>query len=216
MIASFASSAVRCGAGPAPPATSYTTLFPLTEDPISEGGLWVCGGAVGGDWTNPETTPGRCFGSTIVSTTDDDIACLTTSFHANQYAQGTVFRQVGYTAPSSHESELLLRFAISSGVARGYEVTWGFEGLVQIVRWNGSLGDFTVLNAGVDVGPAVTGDVLRAGMIGSDITVFLNDESIATANDSTWTDGQPGLGFFPRTGATPEFYCWSAFTGGEL
>jgi len=29
-------------------ATSYTTNFPLTESPISEGGLWVGGSTAGG------------------------------------------------------------------------------------------------------------------------------------------------------------------------
>ena len=39
-------------------ARTYTTNFPLTENPISEAGNWINGGTVGLDWTNVSTTPG--------------------------------------------------------------------------------------------------------------------------------------------------------------
>ena len=41
---------------------SYSTNFPLTEDPISEGGRWI-NGSVGLDWKNCRTTPGLAFGT---------------------------------------------------------------------------------------------------------------------------------------------------------
>jgi hypothetical protein len=34
---------------------SYSTTFPLTENPISEGGSWTNGGATGLDWANVQT-----------------------------------------------------------------------------------------------------------------------------------------------------------------
>src|SRR5215813_11451279 len=42
---------------------SYSTTFPLTENPISEGGSWTNGGATGLDWANVQTTPGLSFGT---------------------------------------------------------------------------------------------------------------------------------------------------------
>ena len=33
-------------------ATTYTTTFPLTENPISQSGHWINGGTVGFDWCN--------------------------------------------------------------------------------------------------------------------------------------------------------------------
>ena len=42
-------------------AKTYTTNFPLMENPISEGGNWVNGQAVGLDWTDIRTTPGFAF-----------------------------------------------------------------------------------------------------------------------------------------------------------
>jgi hypothetical protein len=38
------------------------TNFPLTEDPISEGGNWIGGGTTGLDWNNVQTTPGFANG----------------------------------------------------------------------------------------------------------------------------------------------------------
>src|SRR5262245_4434564 len=42
---------------------SYSTTFPLTEDPISEGGSWTNGGATGLGWANVQTTPGLSIGT---------------------------------------------------------------------------------------------------------------------------------------------------------
>jgi len=37
------------------PVRSYSTDFPLEEDPISEGGMWINGKADGIDWTDVAT-----------------------------------------------------------------------------------------------------------------------------------------------------------------
>jgi len=48
------------------PASSrtYTTNFPLSEDPISEGSNWINGGTHADStlWGNVQTTPGLAFG----------------------------------------------------------------------------------------------------------------------------------------------------------
>src|SRR5690349_19703043 len=44
------------GTDAAPSGQTYTTTFPLTENPISEGGRWNSGGAVGLDWHDVSTT----------------------------------------------------------------------------------------------------------------------------------------------------------------
>ena len=44
---------------PAAQAMSYSTTFPLTENPISEGGRWLGGASVGLDWGDIGTTPGQ-------------------------------------------------------------------------------------------------------------------------------------------------------------
>ncbi len=42
--------------------TTYTTNFPLKEDPFSEGSRWINGQTIGLDWGNISTTPGLAIG----------------------------------------------------------------------------------------------------------------------------------------------------------
>jgi len=206
---------------------SYATSFPGTENPLSEGGKWINGKVVGRDWGNPLTVPGIARASISsalgASRYDDSIAHLSTSFitfGANQYAQGTVYRAAGYSPRGSihHEIELLLRFQITSGNARGYEVLWSIDGWICVVRWNGPLGNYTELICDQGAtGPAVDGDVLRAEIIASVIRVYKNGVLRVTAPaDMTWTSGQPGIGFWPVDGATKEHYGWKRFMAGDL
>ena len=75
-------------------AQRYTTNFPLTENPISEGGEWINGGVVGLDWTNLSTTPGFTFGTqpgTAGSASwADSWALLTGAWGPDQTAQATI------------------------------------------------------------------------------------------------------------------------------
>jgi hypothetical protein len=201
---------------PAPArATNYSTNFSLTENPISEGGTWINGKAVGLDWNNAQSVPGKAYASAIAMGYNDNIAVLNTTFAANQYVQGIVYRSSGYSPGVSHEIELLLRFRITANNARGYEVLWAHDGKIAIVRWNGPLGNYTPLLEGPNVGAAVDGDVLRADILGSVIKVYKNGSLVATGpSDMVWTDGQPGMGFWPKLGATLESYGWKAFQAG--
>ena len=211
-------------ATPCPSGASYTTNFAATENPISEGGQWVDGKAAGLDWNNPLTTAGHAVASVKSglgsSRYDDSIAHLSSNFAANQYAQGTVYRAPGY-APngSKHEIELLLHFSITAHHAHGYEVTWGWDGDFAIVRWNGLLGDYTVLyvNAAPGPGQLVDGDVVRAEIIGNVIKVYKNGGLVATAPaDTTWPNGQPGMGFWPVDSSIKENYGWTSYQAGSL
>jgi len=196
----------------------YSTTFTSAENPISDGGRWRNGKAQGGYWNDVQTVPGKAYGAQVVNGYDDDIAVLTTSFNPNQYAQATVTRASAYSPGVAHEVELLLRFQITNGNARGYEVLWGQQGYLNIIRWNGSLGDFTgiVSIEGWQIGPAVEGDVLRAEVVGDTISVYRNGSLVASARDSRWTDGQPGMGFWPTPGSTPQNYGWKYYEAGSL
>ena len=50
---------------------SYTTNFPLTENPISEG-KWINGNDTGLDWANVRSTVGRAFGTETDTVNYDD------------------------------------------------------------------------------------------------------------------------------------------------
>ena len=207
-------------------ADRYATDFAATENPLSEGGSWVCGKAVGLGRNNPLSLAGRASASVRSGASgsryDDSIAHLSSSLVAvreDQYAQGTVYRASGYSpASSKHEIELLLRFEITAHGARGYEILWGHDGDFAIVRWNGPLGDYTDLGVnGPGPGVAVDGDVLRAEMTGNLIMVYKNGLLVGTSPpNSTWKVGQPGLGFWPVDSSTPANYGWTGFEAGSL
>src|SRR5437879_2900763 len=55
---------------------SYSTNFPLTENPISEGGRWLNGGTVGLDWTNFRTTSNKAYGLEVGTNGYDDSTAI--------------------------------------------------------------------------------------------------------------------------------------------
>ena len=209
------------------PATSsgtYSTDFGTTENPLSEGGKWVNGKQVGVDWNNVQTTGGAAYASVVsgvlpASRYNDSVAHVSTSqltFNANQYSQGVVTRAAGYSPSGQHEIELLLRFQITANNARGYEVLWGHAGNLAIVRWNGPLANYSSIFGGTNIGAAVEGDTLKAQIVGSTITVYKNGVQVATASDSMFATGQPGIGFWPVDSSTPTNYGWKSYEAGNL
>jgi hypothetical protein len=201
-------------------AVTYSTSFPLTENPVSEGGKWVNGKADGVSWNNIATANGFAIGTHKMLTAppyDDCIAHISKSFMTfgnDQFAQGTVHRVSGYQW--GHEIELLLRFQITANNARGYEIYWSTNGGLYIVRWNGPLNDFTSLYT-VSPGLANEGDVVRAEAVGSTITVKINGNVVLTGSNGTWTSGQPGIGLNPYDpNSDMSSYGWSDFTAGDM
>ena len=186
-------------------AAGYSTTFPLSENPISEGGVWTTGKAVGLDWANPRTTPGLVFGTqTGAGGFNDSIAVLQGAWSSDQSASATV-RTVNQNGSVFEEVELLLRFAITAHSARGYEMNYscrqGGGQYVQIVRWNGPIGSWTLLDA--RTGPGLkNGDQIKATVVGSTITTYINNVAIFSVNDSTFTNGNPGIGFYLQGGSS--------------
>jgi hypothetical protein len=213
---------------PCPTASSgaYSTNFPAAENPISEGGKWVNGGGL--DWQNVQTTTNKAFGTGFTggsgggSQYDDNLAHIAPAFRTfanNQFAQGVVYRASGYSPSNNHEVELLLRFSLTQDIARGYEILYSHDGWIVIVRWNGPLGNYTELasSRGPVSGNAADGDVIRAEITGGVIKVYKNGALALTGpNDTTWSSGQPGIGFWIRApGTTIANYGWKSFTAGD-
>ncbi len=179
---------------------TYTTSFPLTENPISEGGNWINGGTVGLDWTNVSTTPGLAIGhETGTANFTDATALLTGSWGADQSAMATV-HSVNQNDACYEEVELRLRSSLSAHSCTGYEISMKCSktssAYVIIVRWNGAVGDFTILTQlnGSAYGVA-DGDSVRATVVGNVITAYINGTQVAQATDGTFTTGNPGMGF---------------------
>jgi hypothetical protein len=67
---------------------------------------------------------------------------------------------------------------------------------MQIVRWNGTVGDFTVLQTFYGQQFGVTnGDTVMATIVGNVITAYKNGVLQGQATDSTYSNGSPGMGF---------------------
>jgi hypothetical protein len=185
--------------------TTYTSNFLLTENPISEGGRWINGGAVGLDWTNVSTTPGLAIGHQVGASFTDATALLTGTWGPDQLATATV-HTVNQNDACFQESELRLRSSISAHSNKGYEVSFKMsqtsEAYVIIVRWNGPVGSFDYLfnpthNATFGV---KNGDVLSAKIVGNTITAYINgvqkaQADITSIGGTVYTTGTPGMGF---------------------
>src|SRR6202795_2129963 len=85
----------------------YSTSFPLTENPVSLGGIWINGGSTGLDWVNSRTTPGLAFGTVVSGAPpyNDSTAVLAGTWASNQMAQATVYT-VNQTHAIYEEAEL--------------------------------------------------------------------------------------------------------------
>ena len=177
-------------------ARTYTTNFPLTENPISEGGNWINGLTTGLDWSDISTTPGLAIGHEgSVIPYSDATAVVTGTWGPGQSVQATAFVASPNPRSCGQELELRLRTTISAHSIKGYEISYSsaYGGLI-IVRWDGPVGapHFSVLNmANVTVR---NGDVMKATMIGSTITAYKNGSVVLTTTDSTYTSGSPGIG----------------------
>ena len=180
---------------------SYTTNFDLTENPISEGGVWRRASTF---WTNVSTANGIAFGTNGITNDYDDSYALLSGFGPDQQAEAVVFRSPNLVRGITHEIELLLRFSDDANSARGYECLFNYQGDVQLVKWNGAPGDFTPLTIAGGAGglfrELVSGDVIKATAIGNVISLYINGVLMGQATDSTFATGQPGISFFTRPG----------------
>ena len=206
---------VACSANP--PGSSFTTNFTGTESPISENGAWQHNGV---DWTTVAKVNGFAHGTQTGNGPNggyDDSYAYLSGFPANQSAQATIVLNTNSTDLNTREAELLLRWSDSAHSATGYEINLHYLGAyVQIVRWNGPFGDFTLIGGVTNITKPKTGDVIKATIVGNVITVFYNGTQIAQATDSTYATGNPGMGFFIRAPAANTDFGFSSFTATGL
>jgi hypothetical protein len=221
-------------------AALYSTDFDLTENPMSEGGVWLQGDTDGLDWLNIQTNSGIAYGSAFVGENGkaryaDPSACLKPliiPFTGNQWCEGIVHRNPNnYTNPTDkHEIELLLRWHISAHSIYGYELLWGQNGEMAFVRWNGSANDYTQIStiaAYNDSTPhmANDGDLVRYEAINNKLYAYRNGVLVLESIDLTTysgsgagyiTSGQPGIGNWPTTGSTLNAYGWKSWKAGNI
>ena len=198
-------------------AQTYSTSFPLTENPISERGKWVGGHSADGNlWGNVQTSGGMAYGVSQPTTFGDPTAILTGSWAANQQAQVTVKIDTTPTV-CCHEIEVRLRMTISANRITGYEVYCSVvpgNKYCHIARWSGPNGLYCNIEPSSPSINLVNGDVLMGTVTGSNpalITAYLNGVQIMQVSDTgnegregtdcgagrpVFTTGSPGLGFY--------------------
>lgn len=199
---------------------SYSTSFPATENPLSQSGNWVNGDtAPQVDWARCRSTAGvRAFGNQGSAGGFDDSTCLLVGAYGSIQDVTATVSTTG-TISDVSEVEIRLRSAFGSHINRGYEILFNVSASnsygPQVVRWNGALGDFTLIKdaTGGQIHRAVNGSVIRATIDNSGlITVYFNGASVFTVTDTTWTNGNPGMGFFTNTGDNNSNYGFSSFS----
>jgi hypothetical protein len=181
----------------------YTTSFSNDENPISESGAWS---HISPLWANVQTSGGLAFGTQtgIVPNPGgfNDSNAILAGFSPNVTITATVQLASDIADGHTHEVELLFRMGGDATHTRGYEMNFDTGGNVTLVRWNGPIGDYTFIDhtggANPEVGGFKSGDVISATAAGNTFTASVNGVLIYTATDDTWTDGQPGIGFFVR------------------
>lgn len=201
---------------------NYATNFsspPAPQDPISEQGTWINGKVNGLNWNNVRTTTGFAFGTqTGFDNYADSTALLTGTWGPDQSAQAVIHIVAQDAGVVAEESEIRLRSWMSTtpcpgqttgGCNTGYEINFsGVTGnnYVQIVRWNGPLGNFTLLDGR---SPAIhDGDVVKATISGNTITAFVNGIQVLQVTDTTYDAKycsthpcNPGMGFYLQNGS---------------
>jgi hypothetical protein len=179
---------------------TYTSNFPSTENPISDSGRWINGGAQGIDWTDVRTTGGIAVGTMPGNGYQyaDSTAVLKGAWGPDQTAQAVVVTG-NQNISAVEEVELRLRTTINPHSITGYEITFRNAapgGYVAIVRWNGPLGSFASLASGNNSYHGISnGDVVKASIVGNTITAYVNGVVVSQATDATFTNGSPGIGF---------------------
>lgn len=220
------------------PLRSYSTSFPLTEDPISEGGNWIQRGL---DWTRVVTAGGLAYGTQSGLTGppfDDSYAYLANWDPAatDQYAEATIHLDSSGLG-SYNETEILLRVSDGAHVANMYEINIAFDGFYfGCGRWPGALGtdpsQYTVIfyrQADLPFAPE-DGDKLWAQIVGYTVTGGITPCTSrvggtypanvpVTLGSGTDTDvagrlstGAPGIGYYAQNQAASNKFSFSDFS----
>lgn len=184
---------------------SYSTTFPATENPISQGARWIGGATNGEVWTDLRTTAGTgVWGNQTGASPPpylDSIGLLRPlpgqPWGNDQDLRCTLFIQNRGSWTGNHEVELLLRGNLAAGRATFYEALFSVSSdnpYVELMQWLGPLANngggvagnpqsFTsrgFVNDGVVLND---GDRIRATAIGTTLRMYRQQGSA-----TTWTE----------------------------
>jgi hypothetical protein len=140
-------------------------------------------------------------------------------FSQNHQGEGTIYVAGGISG--THEIEILLRWAISGSSTTGIEISFDSAGGVTPVKWLGPYETFTVLGwdsgSGSKGAALADGDILKAKIVGSTVTAYINGTLIGTVVVASPPAGQPGIGLFYRAaGSGATGLEWTSFTATDV
>jgi hypothetical protein len=194
---------------------SYSTEFPLNENPISEGGKWV--NTISRTFNAPVSTQGGNAVGLTSSAYNDSIAMLSGTYGRDQRVTATAYRG----GPSgAAELEIHLRMRMVPGPTDqiySYEVDFlPSVNAVVLVRWHGPQGTFTNM-AEAPMDGVNDGDVFTASAVGpAENTVFTitkNGRTLLTFTDrAAYDTGNPGIGFDAGTPAHGANIGWKNYS----
>jgi hypothetical protein len=206
----------------------YQTNFPLTENPISEGGKWIGGSIAGASlfagghirnvgrlFGDVQTTPGFAFGVDEPTEFGDPTAILSGMWGPTQTVSATVKILKAPTKSCCREVELRMRTKITRHRITGYEAYCSVmpeNRYCHIARWNGPTGSYWNFETAPTDAYVVDGDVMKATISGTNptiITLYKNGAQILQATDTgapgggfgaygPFPSGNPGIGFYGR------------------
>jgi len=150
------------------------------------------------------TQPGN---NSLPAAYGDSTAVMKGIWYSNQSVAITIAVN-GTDSSSAEELECRLRSNLGPTNAQCYEINASVKtgnAYIQVVRWNGGLGDFTLLNSlGI---PVANGYVLKAAITNNVITVYTNNVLCYSVDDTTYisthpvfVNGNPGMGAFMQGG----------------
>ena len=217
-------------------ARTYTTNFPLTENPISEGGNWVGGQTAGNNlWGDVQTDGTMAYGVCEPTEFGDPTAIRTGTWGADQTVQATVKISTTPTGTCCHEAEVRLRTAINptNHTITGYEVYCSVQPnspYCHIASWGGPAGAWVNMENQIPSIYLKNGDILKATVRGTNpvtITAYVNGTQIMTVQDTgnftfsdgrkhgPWTNGNPGIGFYDNQDNNWSYFGISSFTASD-
>lgn len=189
----------------------YTTIFPATENPVSQGGIWLNGAQNGLMWHDMQTDGVGVFGTApSPDAFDDNIASISPAvftFGARQYIKGIIKRAAGYNPAVTHEIELHLWCTITPNFIATMELLMDSAGSSNMNRWNGALNDVTIGGpTGAGIGALADGDEILFRVNENGVfEAFKNGSGTAalTLTDTTLpAGGTPGVASFWRPDAS--------------
>jgi hypothetical protein len=201
-------------------AETYSTNFAAIEDPLSEAGRWIGGKTVGLAWADFRSVGGLAIGKQLGTSPgkyDDSIALLTGNWGPSQTVEATV-KTINQNDQIFEELEIRLRSTVTPNRSTGYECNFSARNsanaYIQIVRWNGAFGDWTLLDARGGTGMALrSGDTIKCTANGNTITAYVNGVQKLQVTDGTFSSGSPGIGAYLQdtTGVNGD-YGFTSFT----